>query len=243
MFVVKFLLTAILILIGAYWAGDAARQNSSIDALISDLERGYAEFNKQLSNITISNGLRALRRVYGWIAVVTLLLFLVAARFLGQTSKLLTVLSLACAISGFLWFAIRWCIGHRQSVLRALPQVALIIVSPVFAAILDAATGSNFMQILASPLYRLPPPFAGLLPQQGGPLLFGVIFSGAFLVIFFIYYLLTWVVAAPAAFLAAVMVAIPVALAKFISYIAPKTAFFGFTFVVFAIITFALLWA
>ena len=57
--------------------------------------------------------------------------------------------------------------------------------------------------------------------------------SGVLAIFFAVYYAIIWIFAVPVAFLSAMLIALPVALARFIHVIAPRKAFAGLTVVVF----------
>jgi hypothetical protein len=81
----EFFLNIVQILIGVYWAGEVARQNPKIDSFVAQLESGYEKFNLSLKDTKIVEGLAALRRIYGWLAVATIIFFFAFSRFFASS--------------------------------------------------------------------------------------------------------------------------------------------------------------
>lgn len=238
----KFTLSVIQILIGIYWAGDAARQNPKIDAFVAQLEGGYGAFNRQLQDVKIRDGLAVLRKLYGWLAIAATVMFFVAVRLAGPKTAFGTIWSAAFCMTVFGWFSIKWCMDHKKTVFEQGPHVALLVFSPFLMAAFDVLMGTHLMQILTEPLNRTPGPWSWSIPRSTHPMITGAILSAVTAGVFAVYYALIWVFAAPVAFCSAVLIGLPVALARFIHVIAPQKAFFGLTVVIFSSASLWLLW-
>jgi len=238
----KFTLSVIQILIGIYWAGDAARQNPKIDAFVAQLEGGYGAFNRQLQDVKIRDGLVVLRKLYGWLAIAATVMFLVAARFVGPKTVLGTFWSAAFCMTVFGWFSIKWCMEHKKTVFEQGAHVALLVFSPFLMAVFDVLMGTHSMQILTESFNRTPGPWSWSIALNSHPMIAGAILSAVLAIFFAVYYAIIWIFAAPVAFCSTVLIGLPVALARFINVIAPQKAFFGLTVVVFSSASLWLLW-
>ncbi|WP_175857273.1 hypothetical protein [Burkholderia anthina] len=97
------------------------------------------------------------------------------------------------------------------------------------------------MAIFTQPLYKITAPLGFHFPHLTNPVAIGGCLSLVFAIFFLVYYMLTWLLAAPAAFFSASLVLLPVVVARFIHTVAPRKAFAGLTFVLFALASFGLL--
>lgn len=238
----KTLLTFVQIVTGFYWAGDMARQNPKVDALVTHLENGYGSFNEKLKDAKIVEGLSMLRGFYGWVAVATFSMFFVLPKVIGPNSKFFGFLSLVGLGSVFGWFAIKWCLDHRETVREFGSQVSLLVFGPILIGTFDLLFHTQFTQILAEGFYRLPLPFGWEVPHLTNPIAIGGAISLLFAAFVGLYYIITWLLTVPAAFASVAIVLLPVLLARFIHAVAPRKPFVGFTFVLFTAVTLWSLW-
>lgn len=238
----KLILNIVQIIIGVYWAGDVARQNPKIDAFVAQLELGYDVFNQQVKDIKISEGLVTLRRLYGWTAIALAAVFFLAGRILGTSPKLGVIWSIVFLVSGFGWFSIKWCTEHKKTISQYGSQIALMVFGPLLLGSFDILMGTPFVQIIAEPFNQIPSVVPWQFPHYTNPIAVGTVMSVILAAFFCVYYAITWVLSAPAAFLSAALVAIPVALARIVHAIAPRKAFFGFTVLIFSVATLWQLW-
>lgn len=238
----KLLLTFVQIIIAFYWAGDMARQNPRIDALVTHLENGYGSFNEKLKDAKIVDGLSALRNFYGWVAVAASSLFFVLPNVIGPNPSFFGFLSVVGIASVFGWFSIKWCIDHRKTVREFGSQISLMVFGPILIGAFDLLLQTPFTQILAEGFYRIPLPFGWEVPHLTNPIAIGGAISLLFAVFFCFYYIITWFLTVPATFVSATVVLLPVLLARFTHAVAPRKPFFGFTFVLFAAVTLWMLW-
>ena len=212
----KLLLTLVQIIIGFYWAGDMARQNPRIDALVTHLENGYGNFNEKLKDAKIIGGLSALRSFYGWLAVAAFSLFFVLPKVIDPSPNFFGFLSLVGLGSVFGWFSIKWCLNHRKTVREFGSQVSLMVFGPILIGAFDLLLQTPFTQILAEGFYRIPLPFGWEVPHLTNPIAIGGAISLLFAVFFGLYYIITWLLTVPAAFASATIILLPVLLARFI---------------------------
>lgn len=230
----KLLLNIVQIFIGIYWAGEVARQNPKVDSFVAQLESGYEKFNLGLNDTKIVEGLAALRRIYGWLAVATIIFFFAFSRFFAGSPRLGYLWSLSFIVSLFGWFSIKWCLDHKKTVSEFGPQIALIVFGPLLMGVFDLLMGTPFTQILSGPIQAMPNPWGDQLSLPANPIGFGAVLSLVLAVFFAIYYSVTWLLTAPAAFGSAILIAIPVFLARFVQAVWPRKPFFGFTVLLFA---------
>ena len=238
----KLLLTFVQIIIGFYWAGDMARQNSKIDALVTHLENGYGSFNEKLKDAKIVESLSALRSFYGWVSVSSFSLFFVLPKIIGSNPNFFGFLSLVGIGSVFGWFSIKWCLDHRKTVREFGSQVLLMVFGPILIGAFDLLLHTPFTQILAEGFYRIPLPFGWEVPHFTNPIAIGGAISLLFAAFFGLYYIITWLLTVPTAFASATIVLLPVLLARLIHVVAPRKPFVGFTFVLFTAVTLWSLW-
>jgi len=238
----KILFVSLQIIIGFYWAGDMVRQNPKINDLVVHLEDGYGSFNDRLKDIKVTHGLNALRKLYRYISIISIAAFFILPKIIGPNRILAGYLSSIGMVSMFGWFSIKWCIDHKNSIIGIRPQVGLMIFGPVILGIFDTFFGTPFMAILSQPAYKIAILLGLNVPHLTNPIAIGGGLSLIFATFFLIYYILTWVVAAPAAFLSAALVLLPVTAARLIHTVAPRKAFVGLTLVLFATASFGLLW-
>lgn len=238
----RLLLNLVQIVIAIYWAGDVARQNHKIDAFVAQLELGYGQFNQRLRDVKIVEGLAALQRLYGWVAIVTVASLILFGRLFGGNATAGLAWPSFFLVSVFGWFSIKWCINHRKAVFEYGPQVALLVFGPILMGVLDALTGTPFVQVLAEPFARIPNPWGWQVPRFTNPMALGALMSAVLAAFFGLYYVVAWILSIPAAFASAALVALPVALARIIHVIAPRKAFFGLTVLLFTVATLWQLW-
>jgi hypothetical protein len=235
-------LVLIQVLIGFYWAGDMARQSSKIDTLVSGLEDSYGSFNTRLKDARVMTGLAALRRFYGWIAVVATITLLIFPSIIGPNQAFAGLASVALLMSILGWFSIKWWLDHKNTASEIGSRLALFIFLPLLIAIFDTILSTPFTHILADALYRIPLLPDLSIPKLTSPLAIGSAISALFAVGALFFYLLIWLMTAPIVFLSAVLIALPVLLARFIHTIAPRRAFVGLTFVASVVIAYLLVY-
>ncbi|WP_188694560.1 hypothetical protein [Silvimonas amylolytica] len=233
----KPLFTIIQIIIGFYWAGDMARQNQKIDALVNHIEDGYGNFNEKLKDAKIIDSLFSLSRIYGFIAIFSFLLAIVLCKFVGLNQKNLAFLSLIGIGSILGWYSIRWSLNHKKTAREFGGQALLMICGPLLAGALDLLLHTPFTQIFAEVFYRFPLPFSWEVPHLANPIVIGCATSLIFAFFFGVYYLLTWLIAVPLAFVSASIVLLPVILARLIHSVTPRKPFVGLTLLVFTVVT------
>ncbi|KVQ66899.1 hypothetical protein [Burkholderia territorii] len=238
----KIFFASLQILIGFYWAGDMARQNQKINDFVAYLEDGYGNFNDRLRDIRVIEGLNSLKKFYLYISIASIVTFFIIPKIVGPNHFLSGYLSSIGMASLFGWFSIKWCMDHKNAITGMRPQVGLMIFGPVILGVFDVIFGTSFMATLSQPLYKIATLVGINVPHLTNPVVIGGCLSLVFAIFFLVYYMLTWLVAAPAAFLSAALVLLPVAAARLIHTVAPRKAFVGLTFILFATASFGLLW-
>ncbi|WP_345977567.1 hypothetical protein [Sulfurimonas sp. HSL3-7] len=233
----KLILNIIQMLIGIYWAGEVARQNKKVDDFVAQLEKGYQSFNQNLQETTISNGLIVLRKFYGWFAFVSLVMIFSMGALSIRNPELAYIFSLFLIGSCLSWFSIKWVTEHKKTISEIGPQAALFVFSPLLMGAFDFIFGTSFIPILTKSLANTSLPFGYEITQDMNPIVFSFMVTLLFVSVFAIYYLITWMLTTAIAFASTVVIAIPVLLARLIHIVWPKKAFFGFTVLIFAIVT------
>jgi hypothetical protein len=227
----KIILTTVQIFIGVYWAGAVVRQNKRIDAFFSLLEGGYATFNGRLKDAELGSALAALRKFYGCLALGLVVALLLFGRFIPHNSSIGVTWAASFTGAFFAWFALRWWLQHRAALTDYLPQTALMVLTPFFAAGLDQTAGTQLVEVLVQPLARS----EHLQPFVSAPnasWMAAAVLSGVLLTCFVSMYGITWLLSAPLAFASFLLVAIPIWFARWIHAIDPKNTFFWFSVVV-----------
>ncbi|WP_319418845.1 hypothetical protein [Pleurocapsa sp. FMAR1] len=224
------------VLIGIYWAGEIARQNTYIDNFVSSLESGYRYFNQNIKEIKIVNNLIAVRKLYGWLTIINFLFLVIFHYFFSSSIGLISFWSIAFILCLFGWFSLKWCLEHKKTVSEFKLQIFYITFSPFALSILCFVTDNQIMQLIVEPLRESLIQMGLSFPTH--PILCGALLSTFVGFIFFIYYISTWFFSVPIAFISTLIIATPVFVARFIHLISPNQPFFGFTAILFAVISF-----
>lgn len=237
----KFFLNTIIIVISFYWAGDIARQNNKINYLVLNLENGYQGFNSRLKDAKIRDGLVVLKSFYGWASIVVGFLSFFLHYWISSNFILIKADYFIFLILFLGWFSLRWCLDHRAAAIEFAKPAFFVIASPLLLAALEYFSGTPLMHGIFEPFTRISFPGKYGLPHFNNPFSIGMLFSIGFLLLFGFYYFITWLIAMPVAFSSALLVSFAVLTAKFIHTLAPRKAFAGFTFLVFAICVYTLM--
>ncbi len=206
------------------------------------IEEGYTRFNLKLKDSSFAVALRRLKTFYAWLttaAIGTILIF----------SQLFRELSLVVALtvtyiflfSSFSWFSIKWCTEHKKMLKQVAPLVIMLILTPFLMSLLyllDPAVSNPF---IASGLNQLATSFGFKFFVSLHPVVQGGISSVFILCWFVLCYVVSWLFAVPIAFCSVFVVALPVWFARLVDTIAPKQNFFGFTVVVYFVVSLLLL--
>lgn len=238
----KFFLTLIAALSGLYLAGDMIRQNPKLDALLSTAENFYSVLNGKLLTASIGNGLRVLQRLYGFLAVVLVVLFVLSSLYGWQNSAGKTIVATSLIFALVAWFSILWCLDHKSVVSAALPNVALFVAGPLAMGFMDLLLGSNLTSIFASQISQLLQPLHVPWQLPSNPVATGAITAAMFTFFWLLQYMLAWILCFPFALMALTIAATILALAKAIDRFAPKKPFVGLVAFLFLASTLALVY-
>jgi hypothetical protein len=238
----KLFLTLIAALSGLYLAGDMIRQNQKLDALLSTAENFYSVLNRKLLTANIVSGLRVLQRLYGFLAVVLLIIFVLGSLYGWQNSAWKAMVATSLIFALIAWFSILWCLDHKRVVSAALPNAALFVVGPLAIGLMDLLLGSNFTSIFASQISQLLQTLhvSGQLPSN--PVATGAITAAMFAVFWLLQYMLAWFLCFPFSLMALIIAATILSLAKAIDTFAPKKPFVGLVAFLFLASTLALVY-
>ncbi|WP_072430228.1 hypothetical protein [Chitinimonas taiwanensis] len=225
----KVALTILAVLISAYWIGERIRRNPKIDKFLSALEGGYSKLNERLEESTIMDGLRLLRKYYGWISVALFICILVVQR-LPQSTPMATLRLFSVFGFAFMgWFSIKWVTEHKSTIVEISRDNVLIVFGPLLLGIFDILFGTPFMDILARPMREIATLLHFDLPLDTNPIAIGSITSLAVLGFFGFYYLLTWIVTAPVFLISVFVVLLPIRFARLLAAIDRTSTFLWLT--------------
>lgn len=232
----KTTLTLLVVLISVYWVGEKARRNPKIDAFLSAIEGHYSKLNNSIEDATTINGLRFLRRLYGWASVFLFVCLFVFQRFSQQNPANFLALFWVFGFAFMGWFSIKWVVDHKKTVSEFSKNNAFIIFGPLLMGVFDLAFHTPFTEILLLPFQQAAATLHLNMPDISNPLAIGGAVSLVFLVFFGFYYLLTWAVTAPVFLVSVFAVVLPIKFARVLAQIDRNNTFFWFTvFVMFAI--------
>ncbi|MGO4574100.1 hypothetical protein [Microvirga sp. 2TAF3] len=217
--------------VAIYGMGSAARQHTKVDEVLTLIECGYGSFNNRLKRASIHEGLKSLKKVYGWATVIVVVAFFILGRSVEANKALGSVLSVAFVATFLGWFSIQWSTEHKKELAKSAPLV-LAALGPLVIGAIDFVSGTSWINTSAEPFYTLMAGIGLNVPHVNNPAVLGGIISAIFAVSFAIFYLLTWLIVAPIAFASVALIALPIWFAKVVDLIAPKKAFPGFIMIV-----------
>lgn len=225
----KIFLTLLVILISVYWVGEKARRNPKIDAFLSAIEGHYSKLNERLEDATTMNGLRFLRKFYGWISVFLFVGLYAIQRFSQPNSTNILPLFWGFGFTFMGWFSIKWVIDHKNTISEFSRNNALIVFGPLLLGVFDMIFDTPFTEILAFPFQQIATTLHFYVPEILNPLAIGSAVSLVFLIFFAFYYLLTWAVTVPVFLVSVFAVVLPIQFARLLAAIDRKNTFFWFT--------------
>ncbi|MGO2303920.1 MAG: hypothetical protein ACTH5W_04380 [Providencia sp.] len=234
----KLSLPFFIYIITLYLIGERIRRNPKIDAFIATIEKNYSKINELLENTTVKEGLFFLRKIYGWLSLLsfTIILLLLKLRFLPDESILYTYpLFLIFFIS---WFSIKWVTEHKKTVFENLTMEVIIIIAPLAVGFLDIIAGTDIVKILAEPIFDILTKFQLPIQPDLSPIIIGAVVSCFIFIVFAFYYFLSWIVIAPFFLLSMILVITPIKFARFLAKLNPNDTFFWFALVLLTILTF-----
>ncbi|PYB97528.1 hypothetical protein DMX04_21055 [Pseudomonas koreensis] len=223
----KIVLTCIAFFCGTYFIGEKIRRNPKIDAFLGVLEGSYTRINQHLENSSVRSGLMILRKFYGWITLILFgALFFIMYVFPGSTGIFLGVSQLFF-LTFMGWFSIKWAIDHKATLTEHWKTHSLMIFGPLLMGVMDTFVGTPFTQALSQPLEHLP---GALHVSVIGlpPLAVGALYSGFCLVVFLLYYLMTWIITTPVLIASVLVIALPIHFARLLTAIDRENTFLWF---------------
>lgn len=217
--------------VAIYGMGSVARQNTKVDEALTLIECGYGSFNDRLKRACVHEGLKSLRKVYGWATVIVVVAFFILGRGVEANKALGSVLSIAFVASFLGWFSIQWSTEHKKELAKSAPLV-VIALGPLILGVFDFFSGTSWINTSAEPFYIAMAGTGLNIPHIENPAVLGGIISAIFAISLAIFYLLTWLLVVPIAFASIALIALPIWFAKVVDLIAPKKAFPGFIMIV-----------
>ena len=233
----KLILTSLVVIISVYWIGEKTRRNPKIDLFLTTIEGRYAKVNELLENSTTSTGLKFLKKLYGWLSVVLLIVIISVQNIFKPNPQSIFPIFLLFSISFMGWFSIKWVLEHKSEVANFSRDNAIMVFGPLVMGATDYFLKTPFTSILISPLYQLATQLHLSIPEITNPLAIGSFISLLFLAFFGVYYLLTWLITIPIFSLSVILVVLPIKFARFIATIDRQNTFFWFTVFLMAIIS------
>lgn len=232
----KIALTLLVVLISIYWVGEKARRNTKIDAFLSAIEEHYSSLNDKLEDATVVNGLRFLRKLYGWASVFLFVCLFLVQRFFLENSVSFLPLFWFFSFSFMGWFSIKWVIDHKSAVSEFSRNNALMIFGPLFIGVFDLVFHTPFTGFFLLPLQQSAAALHLNFLDISNPLAIGGSVSLIFLAFFCFYYVINWTVTAPVFLVSVFAVVLPIKLARLLAKIDRNNTFFWFTvFVMFVV--------
>lgn len=232
--VLSLLIKLMLVVIGIYWAGDATDQNPKIKGAIALIESGYGSFNDRLKHTRIQEGLKWLRKIYGWAAITIMVAFFFLGRWVNESLGF--VLSIIFFASFWGWFSIRWSTEHKKELAEFTPLI-IGVLGPLLIGILDLINGTSLTNAIAD-LFYIPASAMELnVPRVGNPVVIGGTISAICALSLAVLYLLTWLLVVPIVFASVALIALPIWFARLIDLFTPKKPFPGFLIMIIVALT------
>lgn len=233
----KVILTVLAVLISIYWIGERIRRNPKIDKFLSAIEGRYSKLNERLEESNVMEGLRLLRRYYGWLSVALLVCLLVVQRF-PQSSPMATLRLFSFFGFAFMgWWSIKWVTAHKRTIAERSKDNTLIIFGPLLLGIFDVLFGTPFMSILVRPMQEIAAALHFDFPQVSNPIAIGSIMSLAVLSFFGVQYLFTWIITVPVFLVSVFVVVLPIRFARLLAAIDRGNTFLWLTAFVMLVIS------
>lgn len=228
----KIFLALLGVLISVYWVGEKARNNVKINEFLLAMEWRYAKLNGKLEDATIKNGLQILRQFYGWFSVLLFTCLFLIQRFFQPETKSTLPLFWCFSFTFMGWFSIKWVANHKTELSEFSRNNAIIIFAPLILGICDVLFDTPFMGIIFSPFQQIATPLPFNIPLVSNPIGIGAAISLFLLVLFCIYYFITWLITGPIFLISIFVVVLPIYLARLLAKIDRNNTFFWLTVVI-----------
>ncbi|MDF2390052.1 MULTISPECIES: hypothetical protein [Aeromonas] len=233
----KITLTLLLIMITIYWIGEKVRKNKKIDAFITALEENYSKLNNHLEDSSIINGLRYLRRAYGWLSILIFASLFILQRLSQPNSANYQPIFWLFVFAFMGWFSIKWVVDHKKTVTEFVRDNLLIVFGPLIMGVFDLVFNTPLTRILFTIVKDIAVVFNIQTAEISNPLAIGGTISLVLIAFFSIYYLVTWAVTAPVFLVSVFAVLLPIQFARFLARIDRSNTFLWFTICLMIIIT------
>lgn len=235
----KFFLVFIQSILAIYLAGELARQNTKVDAFISQVENNYDTWNERIRNLDVKKATIVLKKIYAVISIVITISFLVSSHFLSEYKILNGYLSIASIFFIFLWVTLQWYTVDK-GVSGFKYQFFIFIISPLVMAAFDFVTGSRFVWEMARIYYTIAYQLGFNPPLIDDPIFLGLIMALFGFVMIVLQYFYTAIISYPVAIFSIAIVATPIYFARIVHGFNPNNSFSGFALIISFVISIAL---
>ncbi|MDK4218044.1 hypothetical protein [Pantoea agglomerans] len=235
----KFFLVFIQSILTVYLAGELARQNAKINALISQVEDNYDTWNERIRNLDVKKSTIYLKKIYAAISIVLTIFFLIASHYFPECRAMNGYLSMVSIFFIFLWVTLQWyTVDKGVSAFKY--QFFIFIVSPLLMAFCDFFSGSKFVHEMAKIYYTIAYQFGFNPPLIDDPIYLGLIMAAFGFVMIALQYVYTAMISYPVAIFSIAIVAAPIYFARIVHGFNPNKSFSGFALIISFLISIAL---
>jgi len=225
----------VIYIITIYLIGDRIKTNSHIKVLLTEVESGFSSLVLSLKEAKISNSLKFLSKVYGFLVVIGFIGLFLNAQFefsVSVTSIILTTFTFSTIMFG----SLNWVIRHK-SLLKTNKLVLFIFLSwPFFLAWMELSEGFPVFTEAYDMLVRFPLFWGDVYINDLSIWWKASALTVLSAVIMAFYYLLAWVLALLLTLISIFVALTPVYLARFIHWAWPQDHFFFFTMLVLGVL-------
>lgn len=225
----KILFTFIAILSTIYLTGSTVRQNKSLDAFLSNLEKHVKSINDFIRFLLIRESLSFLKRFFGWSAIVLTIIYIILSLLNLADKSIMLYVGTPWLISFYIWFSISWVIEHKNTIKQHIPkEILLVCLSPLIILILDFITNSNHFALIDDFIKR---EFSLLnyinFPYNDYKISWAIFYFLVSILFILIWYIVTWGFIAPVFIIVLLGVILPIYFSRFLDKMFPEIPLVG----------------
>ncbi|MFT4129092.1 hypothetical protein [Labrys sp. (in: a-proteobacteria)] len=228
----KLILAVLSFLSGLQLAGSAIRQHPKIAAAFESFENNYASLNDRLQSTSFREAMLWLKGVYKWLALVSLVSFVLSARFFALDSAVRYFLNAAFILSFLAWVSMVYLLAFKQALLRQVRMIAYVVLCPLFLGVLDYSTDLTLMRSFVAPIDHVLNILGISTPLLGHPVADGAIISVIIIALFAVYFGVLWIFSAPIGFVSIAIAGFAIGFAKLMAVYFPENRADGLAMVV-----------
>jgi len=218
-----------LFLIGVYWIGEKVRRNPKIDRFLLAIEDGYSQINNQLENTAIVEGLRLIKKIYGYISLGFVVVILAIGKIFPSKGILIIYAFWIFFATFMAWLSIGWVLNHKNEVKLFFKNNYFMLLTPIALGLIAYCTNSPIMSLLMEPIYKVASTLHFEIPRITQPLLIGLIICALLMSVFLFQYISIWIISVPLFLLSLLIVAAPINFARAIAGIDRQLTFLWFS--------------